>query len=380
LAGRLLSAAELESDEATYPLDLVVCPSCSLVQITETAALDACGDDQGDRLLEELIDDADELAAETIAHRHLNCRDLVIQVASGDGLLLEQYQRADVPVLGIESSKHLAQAARRKREVPTLVGRFSRDLALRLEACSQSADVIHVHHALAAVSELSCFVAGLRAVLKPEGVAIVEVPYVRDMVENVEFSEIFHEHLCYFSLLSLSALLGRHGLLVTDAERRRETGTLRVTAARHGVASPAVGRLMTEERECGMNRADYYRDFGRRVDHARSELKSLCARLKAQGCRIVAYGASAKASGLLNMCGLGPDVIDFVVDRSAAKQGHFTPGSHLAIYSPDKLAEARPDYALVLDWHAADEILARHERYRSSGGQFIIPLPEIRVA
>ena len=275
LAGRLLSAAELESDEATYPLDLVVCPSCALVQITETAAFDASGDDQPDRLWEELIDDADELAAETIAHRHLNCRDLVIQVASGDGLLLEQYQRADVPVLGIETSTQLAQAARRKREVPTLVGRFSRDLALRLEACSQSADVIHVHHALAAVSELSCFVAGLRAVLKPEGVAIVEVPYVRDMVENVEFSEIFHEHLCYFSLLSLSALLGRHGLLVTDAERRRETGTLRVTAARQGVSSPAVGRLLTEEKECGMNRADYYRDFGRRVDHARMELKSL---------------------------------------------------------------------------------------------------------
>jgi C-methyltransferase C-terminal domain/Putative zinc binding domain/Methyltransferase domain len=379
LAGRLLSADELSFQEPTYPLDLVVCPSCALVQITQTDAEDArCGDAVPS---EPAIDDADELAAETMDRHHLNYRDLVIQVASGDGNLLQHYRKADVPVLGIESSNQLAQSAQRERDIPTLVGRFSRDLALRLEACSQSADVVHVHHALAGVAELSCFVAGLRAVLKPEGVAIVEVPYVRDMVENVEFDTIYHEHLCYFSLLSLSALMQRHGLVIVDAERRpAHGGSLRIVAARQGVASEAVGKLLEEERAWGMSRADYYRDFGHRVDHARAELKALVARLKGQGCRIVAYGASAKENGLLNSCGLGRDVIDFVVDRSTLKQGHFTPGSHLAIHSPDKLAESRPDYALLLDWQAADEIVARHERFRSAGGQFIIPLPRLRVA
>jgi C-methyltransferase C-terminal domain/Putative zinc binding domain/Methyltransferase domain len=383
LARGLLSADELDRQEATYPLDLVVCPSCALVQITETAAEATwCGAAASHEASPEpVIDDARELAAETIGRRELNCRDLVVQVASGDGYLLRHYQRADVPVLGIEGSATVAYTVQRELGIPTLAGRFSRDLALRLEACGQPADVVHVHHALAGVADLSGFVAGLHMLLKPEGVAIVEVPYVRDMVEKVEFDTIYHEHLCYFSLLSLVALFGRHGLVVTDVERRPAGGgSLRIVAARQGTASEAVGRLMAEERALGLDRAEYYRAFGRRVDGLRAELKALLGKLKAQGCRIVAYGASAKESGLLNACGIGREMIDFVVDRSAGKQGRYTPGAHLAIHSPDKLTETRPDYALLLDWNSADEILARHERYRESGGHFIIPIPQLRVA
>jgi hypothetical protein len=383
LARGLLSADELDCQEATYPLDLVVCPSCALVQISETVAEATWGGVAASHEVscEPVIEDAKELAADTIDRRELNCRDLVVQVASGDGYLLRHYQRADVPVLGIEGSAALANTVQRELGIPTLTGRFSRDLALRLEACGQPADVVHVHHALAGVADLSGFVAGLHTLLKSEGVAIVEVPYVRDMVEKVEFDTIYHEHLCYFSLLSLVALFGRHGLVVTDVQRRPAGGgSLRIFAARQGVASEAVGRLMAEERALGLDRADYYRAFGRRVDLLRAELKALLGKLKAQGCRIVAYGASAKESGFLNACGIGREVIDFVVDRSAGKQGRYTPGAHLAIHSPDKLTETRPDYALLLDWTSADEILARHERYRESGGHFIIPIPQLRVA
>ena len=379
----LLSADELDQTEATYPLDLVVCPSCALVQITETAAEEnlCVAAASRDASLEPDVEDAQELAAGTIRRRALNCRDLVVQVASGDGYLLRHYQEADVPVLGIEGRTRMAHEVQRELGIPTLAGRFSRDLALRLEACGQPADVVHVHHALAGVADLSGFVAGLHTLLKPEGVAIVEVPYVRDMVEKVEFDTIYHEHLCYFSLLSLVALFERHGLVVTDVERRPTNGgSLRIFAARQGQASQAVGRLLAEERSLGLDQADYYRAFGRRVDQLRAELKALLAKLKAQGCRIVAYGASAKESSLLNSCGIGRDVIDFVVDPYAGKQRRYTPGAHLAVHSPDKLVEARPDYALVLDWSSADEILARHERYRKSGGHFIIPIPQLRVA
>ncbi|HTU27029.1 MAG TPA: class I SAM-dependent methyltransferase, partial [Pirellulales bacterium] len=283
--------------------------------------------------------------------------------------------------LGIESSAKLAHAAQCESGVPTLRGRFSRELALQLEACGQPADVVHVHHALASTADLSGFVAGLCTLLKPEGVAIVEVPYVRDMVERVEFNTIYHDHLCYFSLLSLAALFGRHGLMVTDVERRPAGGgSLRVFVARAGVVSDAVGRLLAEERQLGLDRPDYYRTFGEKVDKLRVELRALLARLKSQGCRIVAYGASAKESGMLNVCGLGSDVIDFVVDRSAGKQGRYTPGAHLAVHSPDKLYEARPDYALLLDPTSADEVLMRHQRYRESGGHFIIPTPQLQVA
>jgi C-methyltransferase C-terminal domain/Putative zinc binding domain/Methyltransferase domain len=379
----LLSADELDCQEATYPLELVVCPSCALVQITETAAEEnLCGAAAcRDASLEPAVEDAQELAADTIERHQLNCRDLVVQVASGDGGLLKHYQQADVPVLGIEGASRAAHSVQRELGIPTLAGRFSRDLALRLEACGQPADVVHVHHALAGVADLSGFVAGLHTLLKPDGVAIVEVPYVRDMVEKVEFDTIYHEHLCYFSLLSLVALFGRHGLIVTDVERRPTNGgSLRVFAARQGKPSAAVDQLLAEERGLGLDQADYYRAFGRRVDQLRAELQALLTKLKAQGCRIVAYGASAKESSLLNACGIGRDVIDFVVDRSVVKQGRFTPGAHLAVHSPDKLVEARADYALLLDWSSADEILAENERYRKSGGHFIIPIPHLRVA
>ncbi len=203
-----------------------------------------------------------------------------------------------MPVLGIEGSARLAQAVQRELGIPTLAGRFSRDLALRLEACGQPADVVHVHHALAGVAELSGFVAGLHTLLKPEGVAIVEVPYVRDMVEKVEFDTIYHEHLCYFSLLSLVALFGRHGLVVTDVERRpRLGGSLRVWP--RGRESPRPGGRPTDGRRTGAGPRPG-RILSRVWPAGRScpaELKALLGKLKAQGCRIVAYGASAKESG-----------------------------------------------------------------------------------
>ncbi len=383
LANRLLSADQLQHEEPKYPLDLVVCPSCALVQITETVPPEELFEEYAyfSSFSDAMLAHARTLVERVIRERNLTCRSLVIEIASNDGYLLQYYQQADVPVLGIEPAANIAEHARCSRGIATLPKFFSRELALQIVECGQPADVVHANNVLAHVADLNGFVAGLRTVLKPDGVGIIEVPYVRDLVERVEFDTIYHEHLCYFSLTSLEPLFAEHSLVITDVERMPiHGGSLRLIVSRQGEPGQSVKSLLAEEAALGLNRLDYYRDFGRRVEQLRHDLVELLGKLKRQGCRIVAYGASAKGSTLLNYCGIGQDTIDFVVDRSTVKQGRYTPGTHLAIHSPDKLAEARPDYALLLSWNFADEILAQQQGFVQGGGQFIIPIPQVHLS
>jgi SAM-dependent methyltransferase len=383
LANRLLSADELELAEPKYPLDLVVCPGCALVQITETVPPEELFGEYSyfSSFSDAMLEHAHSLVRRVIKERKLNYRSLVIEIASNDGYLLQYYQQADVPVLGIEPAVNIAEYAQSERGIPTLPRFFSRELALSIEECGQPADVVHANNVLAHVADLNGFVAGLRRVLKPGGVGIIEVPYVRDLVERVEFDTIYHEHLCYFSLTSLECLFSQHGLVLKDVERLPiHGGSLRLFVGRQGARGASVDSLLTEEAALGINRPEYYRDFGQRVEQLRGDLVALLEKLKSQGFRIAAYGASAKGSTLLNYCGIGSDTIDFVVDRSTVKQGRYTPGTHLAIHSPAKLTEDNPDYALLLSWNFADEILSQQDRYRQEGGRFIIPIPNVRVA
>ena len=384
LANALLTREQLSETERTYDLDLVFCPSCSLVQITETVPPEKLFREYFylSSFSETLLRHSEENAHELIKSRNLDSNSLVIEIASNDGYLLQYYKCAGVPVLGIEPARNIAKTAE-ERGIPTVCEFFDAELAKKLIAEGRRADVVHANNVLAHVPDLNGFVNGVQLLLNDTGVAVVEVPYVKDMIDRQEFDTIYHEHLCYFSLTALDHLFRRHNLFIENVKRLDiHGGTLRIYARKqniNGNERPAAIEGMLAAEAAWVRSADFYRGFGEKVERLRGELVTMLSELKAEGKRIAVYGASAKGSTLMNYFGLGSPMLDFVVDRSTVKQGHFTPGTHLPIYSPAVLLKEKPDYVLLLTWNFADEILQQQAEYRKQGGRFIIPIPELKV-
>ncbi len=354
------------------------------MQITETVAPEKLFREYAyfSSFSDTMVSHARTIAASMTDRCQLNDGSLVVEVASNDGYLLQWYQQAGVPVLGIEPARNIAHVAETEKGVRTISEFFGRDLASQLVAHGERADVIHANNVLAHVPDLNGVVAGFKILLKPNGVVVVEAPYLRDLIDHVEFDTIYHEHLCYFSLTALDRLFRRHGLEIVDVERLSiHGGSLRIFAQHAGTCDvgDSVRTLLSNEADWAESESAYH-DFGLRVETLRRDLGELLASLKADGKRIAVYGASAKGSTLLNYFDIGADTLDYVVDRSTVKQGHYTPGTRLKIYDPDKLVTDRPDYCLLLTWNFADEILAQQKKYREQGGKFIIPIPHVRVA
>jgi len=384
LANALLTAEQLREPEATFPLELVFCPACALVQITETVPPEVLFREYAylSSFSDTVVHNAEGIVRRLIGLEGLGSESLVLEIASNDGYLLQHYHHKGIPVLGIEPAANIARVARDERGIPTVCEFFGAQLAAELVAGGRAADVVHGNNVLAHVADLNGVVRGIATVLKPRGVAVIEVPYVKDLIDHCEFDTIYHEHLCYFSLTALDRLFRRHGLVIRDVERIPiHGGTLRIFASRAEWAIPgeAVKSLLAEEAAWGVDREEFYRGFGAEVERLRASLLELLGGLKAQGRRIAAYGASAKGSTLLNFFGIGADTLEFVVDRSTVKQGRYTPGTHLPILAPERVLELRPDYLLLLTWNFADEILAQQQAFRDQGGRFIIPIPECRV-
>jgi SAM-dependent methyltransferase len=384
LANALRPLERLDEPEPAYPLELVLCPACSLVQITETVPPEVLFRDYVyfSSFSDAMLKHAETLAADLTAGRKLGGGSLVIEVASNDGYLLQFYKRAGVPVLGIEPARNIAKWAEEERGIPTICEFFGVEVASRLAAEGRKADVVHMHNVLAHVADLNGVVEGVRTILRDDGVAVIEAPYLGDMIAGCEFDTIYHEHLCYFSLTALDRLFRGHALELRDVKRVPiHGGSLRLTVghAGRGEASRAVGELLDEERAWGVNRIASYQPFARRVESLKASLLGLLAGLKAQGKRLAAYGASAKGSTLLNYFGIGRETLNFVADRSTVKQGLYTPGSSLPIVGPEALLNETPDFTLLLTWNFAEEILRQQAEYRARGGRFIVPIPEVVV-
>ena len=378
LVDALLKEEDLRKPENRYPLDVAFCQTCSLVQILETVPPEVlfCQDyPYYSSFTDTLLEHSKHNVHNLIASRKLDERSLAVELASNDGYLLQYFAQQNIPVLGIDPADGPAQAAI-KKGIPTLCTFFGKDLALQLRQEGKRADVIVANNVLAHVADLNGFIEGIRILLKEDGVAVIEAPYVKDLIDHCEFDTIYHEHLCYFSVTALVALFRQHGLFLNHVEHYPiHGGSLRLFVETKEEMDETVRNYLREESEQRVDQLSYYENFASRVKAIKEALCTMLQNFKAQGKALAAYGAAAKGSTLLNYVGIGTDLINFVVDRNIHKQGRFMPGVHIPIYDPKKILEEMPDYVLLLPWNFKDEIFSQQAEYRKKGGRFIIPIP-----
>lgn len=382
LADRLLAEEDIGKPELIFPLRVAFCRDCSLAQITETVSPNILfADDYPyySSFSPALLEHSRKNALDLIACRNLGPESLVIELASNDGYLLKNYVEAGVKVLGIDPADGPAAAAE-MIGVQTRCAFFTQDLAEKLRVDGVLADVVHANNVLAHVADTNGFVAGIARLLKEDGVAVIEVPYVVPLIEHCEFDTIYHEHLCYFSVTALERLFRRHGLYLNEITPLSiHGGSLRLYVGPKERVGATVKVQLAHETALGIDTIDYFRNFSAKVDVLKRELLALLRRLKSQGSSIAAYGAAAKGATLINTIGIGRDLIDFVVDRNIHKQGKYMPGQRLPIRSTETLVETQPDYVLLLAWNFVDEVLDQQADYRARGGKFIIPVPIPRI-
>jgi SAM-dependent methyltransferase len=383
IANALRTRDELAKDEARYPLAVLFCEDCSLLQVSETippTVLYQQDFPYYSSVSPALLAHAKATVEQLIRERQLGPESWVVEVASNDGYLLRNFISHGVPCLGIDPARGPSERAR-ALGVPTMTTFFSKALSESMAADEGHADVMIANNVVAHVDAINDFVAGFAHLLKPNGIAVLEFAYAVDMIERCEFDTIYHEHLFYYTLHGLAPLFARHGLHLNDVERLPiHGGSLRVYVGRRPGRSVRLDALWHHEDAIGVGAiSPYYKQFSDRVHTLRRSLEELLRRLKSSGSRIACYGAAAKGSTLVNSLDLGPEFFDYVVDANPQKQGKFMPGQQIPVLHPRLLAEDQPDYVLLLVWNFAGEVLRQQAAYRRSGGRFIIPVPVPRI-
>jgi len=380
LANAYVHPERARAAEESFPLAVAYCTGCHLVQLTHRVPPDRMFSEYlyFSSYSDSFLDHAERMADTLIRRFRLDDTSGVLEIASNDGYLLQFFLRRGIRVLGVEPARNIAADAQRKG-IPTLPRFFGPEAVAEIQARFGLADLIIGNNVLAHVPAVNDFLVAISACLKPDGAAVFEFPYLGDLLERHEFDTIYHEHAFYYSLSAVAGLAGRAGLELFDAERQPiHGGSLRVFL-QHPGRRPLAARvavMLRQECDAGLTTAARFVSFGSQVETLKRRLIDLLQQLKCSGNRLAVYGAPAKGNTLLNYCGLGSDLLEFTVDRSPYKQNMLLPGSHLPILAPSALMARRPDYALILPWNIADEIVEQQRGYLRAGGRFIVPIPE----
>jgi hypothetical protein len=385
LCESFLSSEQLNQMEPFYPLHVYVCSECFLVQLEEYVSPENIFTHYAyfSSYSDTWLDHARRYSEMAIERFHLTAENFVVEIASNDGYLLQNFVKAGIPVLGIEPAINVAEAAL-KKGVSTLIAFFSEDTARNLVANGRKADLIIGNNVLAQVPALNDFVAGLKVLLAPAGVITLEFPHLYQLMSGNQFDTIYHEHFSYFSFYSTKKIFAKHELEIFDVEELpTHGGSLRIYlhhADDHTQKiSDRVKNLEQQELKNEVNKLQTYSTFGENVKETKRKLLEFLITAKREGKKIAGYGAPGKGNTLLNFCGVRTDFLDYTVDRSPFKQGKFLPGTHIPIYAPEKINETRPDYVLILPWNLKDEIMKQMAFVREWGGKFVVPIPELRV-
>lgn len=388
LANSYVSFASSQNAEKSYPLKVWVCEDCLLAQLESFESPDAIF---GDYLYfssysTSWVEHARCYSEMMIKRFGFDYTSQVIEIASNDGYLLQHFKDVGIPVLGIEPAANVAKVAWEQKGIPSIVRFFGVATARDLVACGQSADLLMGNNVLAHVPNLNDFVGGLRIALKPTGVITFEFPHVQRLIEGNQFDTIYHEHFSYLSFLAVEKVFAHHGLTLFDVEELpTHGGSLRIFArlsendASAYAITDRVEAMRKQETDFGLRRMSTYTEFGEKVKATKRKLLKFLIEAKEAGKSVVCYGAAAKGVTLVNYCGVGDDLVDYVVDKSPHKQNHYMPGVHIPIYGPEGIYETRPDYVLILPWNLRKEISREMARVREWGGRFVVPIPEVTV-
>ena len=384
LANNLLRPEDLGRQEPRFPLAVAVCGECWLMQITQTVPPVELFSDYiyFSSFSDAMLRHARAAVQQHIAAKQLGADSFVIEVASNDGYLLKNFVEAGVPCLGFEPAANIATVAR-QNGVETHCEFFGKDSAAALQAVRGQADLILGNNVFAHAPETNDFVAGLATLLKPDGWVVLEFPYGVEMIDKVEFDTIYHEHVYYFTLTPLIPLFARHGMDIFHVERLPiHGGSMRLYACHRGSESirASVQEALDVENGRGVSTLEYYQRFSAHAAKVKADLIAFLEQQQQAGKRVAAYGASAKGSTLLNYVGDSAKSLEFIADRSTYKQGRLSPGLHIPIVAAEELAERSPDYAVLLVWNFAEEVMQQQHEFRAKGGHFVIPLPALLVA
>ena len=385
LANSYLEFEQLQQMEPFYPLHVYVCENCYLVQLQEFEAPDNIFSQYAyfSSYSETWLEHARMYTQLMIERFGLDSDSEVVELGSNDGYLLRYFREMNIPVLGIEPAKNVAKVAEASG-IPTIVTFFGSEVATRLRSEGRQADLLIGNNVLAHVPALNDFVEGMRILLKPQGLITMEFPHLMRLIAESQFDTIYHEHFSYFSFINVKKVFAEWGLIIFDVEELpTHGGSLRIYARNAEDNTKAVSQrvldLLEREVDAGFTELSYYLSFGDRVKKTKRNILDFMIRAKEKNETIVGYGAPAKGNTLLNYCGISTDFIEYTVDLNPYKQGRFLPGSHIPIYSPEKVVETKPAYLLILPWNLKDEIIQQMYFVRDWGCKFLLLIPQVEV-